>query len=331
MICDETTKRERNPHYEKPTTHTPFSRIVNVQPEGKSIKRSYTIASSPTQRDYIEITVKREDKGMVSRYLHDQFRVGDKVEISAPSGNFTFTGEESDSIVLIAGGVGVTPMMSILRYLTDRCWSGEIFFIFCVRSETGIIFRSELERLAKRHPNLKLYITLSNPDTDDWTGPTGRLSKDSLTEFVPDLPLRRAHICGPKPMMDATKALLLEIGVPKEMIKLEAFGLPPKKSAGATGSAQAGSPETPAANVSFQASGKTVPLRHDQTVLEAAEDAGVEIDNSCRSGTCGACKVKMLKGAVTMEVDDALDDDEKAAGAILACQAKSKHDLTIDA
>lgn len=304
---------------------------LKIETGGQSVKRSYTIASSPTQRDYIEITVKREAQGVVSRHLHDQLKVGDTVEVSAPAGNFTFTGEESGSIVLIAGGVGITPMMSILRYLTDRCWGGDIYFIFCVRTEAGIIFRNELELLAKRHPNVKLHITLTNPESDDWQGPTGRLNQESLTRFVPDLPARRVHICGPQPMMDATKSLLLELDVPKDMIKMEAFGPAPKKpKAGDAPSANA--PSEPAdAQVTFQASGKTAPLPTEQTVLEAAEGAGVEIDYSCRAGTCGACKVKKLKGEVAMEVDDALDEAEKAEGIVLACQAKSKNDLTIDA
>jgi ferredoxin len=132
-------------------------------------------------------------------------------------------------------------------------------------------------------------------------------------------------------MMDATKALLLELDVPKDMIKMEAFGPAPKKpKAGDAPSANA--PSEPAdAQVTFQASGKTAPLPTEQTVLEAAEGAGVEIDYSCRAGTCGACKVKKLKGEVAMEVDDALDEAEKAEGIVLACQAKSKNDLTIDA
>lgn len=100
---------------------------VTVAPEGLSVKRSCIIASSPTRRDSCEITVKREPHGTVSAYLHDRVHEGELLQFTGPSGAFTFTGEEADSVVLIAGGVGVTAMFSAIRYLTDRSWRGEGF------------------------------------------------------------------------------------------------------------------------------------------------------------------------------------------------------------
>lgn len=307
---------------------------VTVIIDGKKVKRSYTIASSPSQRDYIEITVKREEKGMVSRHLHDHLKIGASLEISGPAGKFTFTGSEKESIVLIAGGVGVTPMMSVLRYLTAHCWKKEIYFIFGVRTPEDIIFREELAYLEKRHTNLKVWITVSQPESSDWDGPTGRLSVESLNQAVPKIQQRLVHVCGPGPMMDGTKQLLLDMGVPKDQIKMEAFGPPPKKDkpvtpAEAELSREQGKADEP--SVEFTLSEKAVPISADQTVLEAAEDNDIEIDNSCRTGSCGACKVKMLTGEVEMDVEDALEEDEKASGVILACQAKAKSDLKIEA
>ena len=88
---------------------------LTVRPEGEPVTRSYTIASSPTQPDYCEITVKREDQGVVSGYLHQLVHVGELLQIMGPAGRFTFTEPDGDSVVLIAGGVGVTPFMSIIR------------------------------------------------------------------------------------------------------------------------------------------------------------------------------------------------------------------------
>jgi len=91
---------------------------LHIEPHGIPTSRSCTIASTPTWRDRVEITVKREDHGLVSRWLHDNLKLGDEIEVEAPNGTFVFTGREADSVMLIGGGVGVTPMMSTARHLT---------------------------------------------------------------------------------------------------------------------------------------------------------------------------------------------------------------------
>ncbi len=120
---------------------------MHIAPRGIPTKRSYTIASTPTWRDRIEITVKREDHGLVSRWLHDELRLGDKVEIEAPSGTFFFTGKEAESVVLIGGGVGITPMMSAVRYLTETKWPGKVYLILGFRAPHDLIFRKEIAEL----------------------------------------------------------------------------------------------------------------------------------------------------------------------------------------
>src|SRR4030095_11488281 len=99
---------------------------LNIAPRGIPTRRSYTIASTPTWRDRIEITVKREPHGLVARWLHDDLKIGDEIEIEAPSGTFIFSGEQAESIVLIGAGVGITPMMSVARYLTETRWAGQV-------------------------------------------------------------------------------------------------------------------------------------------------------------------------------------------------------------
>lgn len=306
---------------------------LSVALAAQTVKRSYTIASSPAQRDYIEITVKREEQGVVSRFLHDRLHVGDLLQISAPQGYFTFTGAEAESIVLIGAGVGVTPLMSVIRALTDRGWAHDIYLFFACRTTDDFLFREELEHLQRRHPNLHVIATMTRAEGTVWMGPKGRLTKELLTSSVPELTRKRIHICGPPAMMDATIAMLLELGVPRDQIKTEAFGPTVKKETRqpAVQSAMVEAAPATTPTVSFTISGKAAPLPEDTSVLEAAEHVGVSIDNSCRAGTCGLCKVKLLKGAVTMEVEDALSADEKAQGIILACQAKSRTNLEVEA
>ena len=320
--------------------------------EGRRVSRSYTIASSPSRRDHVEITVKREEQGLESRHLHDRVKVGDLLEVSGPAGAFTFAGRESDSIVLIAGGVGITPMMSVIRFLTDRAWPGEIHFLYGARSTLDFIFRDELEYLQRRHPNLHVAATMSSrAEGTAWMGPQGQISREFIARSVPDIARRRVHLCGPPPMMEAVQAALTELGVPKEQVRTEAFGPAKGRAAVApvapipTTPAPAGAPAavapavpaavvappTATAKVDFLRSGKTAPLAPDQTVLEAAEAVGVAIDYSCRVGTCGTCMVPLKAGAVTMEVEDGLPPEERARGMILACQAKSVGNLLVEA
>src|SRR5262249_40546067 len=113
--------------------------------EGKPVKRSYTIASSPTRHDYAEITVKHKEGGEVSSHLHAQVQEGDLLECSAPSGSFIFTGRECRCILLIGAGVGITPLMSVIRDLTDRSWPGDIYLLDGCRTPQDIIFREELD------------------------------------------------------------------------------------------------------------------------------------------------------------------------------------------
>lgn len=311
---------------------------VAVSPEDKQVRRSYTIASSPTQRDYAEIAVKHEEPGLVSGFLHNRVKEGDLLVVAGPSGSFTFTGRECKCILLIAGGVGITPLMSVLRYLTDRSWTGDIYLLYGIRTPQDFIYREELEYLQRRHANLHVTVAVSRPEGFDWNGPMGRITKNLIAASVPDLPSRYVHVCGPTPMMEAVKRALAELGVPGDRIRMEAFGpalgrpepgtsSPVPALQGAPGPALAtGSPKA-----IFTRSGKSASLPPDKVVLDVADEIGVEIDNSCRVGTCGICRVKLLSGQVTMAVEDGLEPGDKENGVILACQAKSTGDVSVEA
>ena len=310
---------------------------VTVAPDGTPVKRGYTIASSPTQHDYAEITVKHEEGGVVSGFLHARVQEGDLLECAGPSGSFIFTGRECRCILLIGGGVGITPLMSVLRYLTDRAWPGDIFLIYGCKSPRDIIFREELEYLRRRHPNLRVVVTVSHPEGTDWKGPTGMITRELISRSVSDLASRYVHLCGPVPMMEAAKKILAELGVPQERVKTEAFGpalgkpeptRPPADFP--VGVAEKVARVTLPA-VTFSLSDKSAPLPPDTPILDVADEIGVEIDNSCRVGVCGLCRVKLLSGQVSMAVEDGLEPGDKENHIILACQAKSTGNVTVEA
>jgi ferredoxin-NADP reductase len=302
---------------------------LTVRQADKPVRRSYTIASSPTQRDYVEITVKRVEQGVVSGYLHDKVKEGDRLEVSAPFGSFTFTGKEADSIVLIGGGVGITPLMTVIRYLTDHGWPQDIFLLYSCRTSRDFIFREELEYLQRRYANLHVVASMTRAAGTEWMGPTGRLTRELIAQSVPDIAARLIHLCGPPPMMEAVKGILTDLRVPPERVRTESFilarGKPePERQVLETKPA-------PAATVTFAKSGKSAPLPPGRTVLEVAEGIGVEIPNVCRMGVCGVCKTRLLSGSVTMAVQDALTPEDKAKNLILACQAKSTVPISVEA
>ena len=117
---------------------------LNLTIDGKRVNRSYTIASSPTRGAYCEISVKRAENGYASKHLHDTWREGMRIKVAAPAGKFFFEGHEAERVVLVAGGIGITPMMSVVRSLTDRGWKGPMYLLFSVKKVKDIVFEREL-------------------------------------------------------------------------------------------------------------------------------------------------------------------------------------------
>ena len=317
---------------------------VKLMIGGKRVNRSYTIASSPTRTSYCEISVKRVPDGYASHHLHDTVKEGDLIDIGAAAGKFYFAGHEASRVVLVAGGVGITPMMSVVRSLTDRCWTGDIYLLFSVRKLHDIVFQHELEQLQKRFPNLHVCVALSADPEAAWTGARGHITRELVLGFVPELSRGPVLLCGPGPMMTAMRKLFVDLGVPDAEVLEEAFVSPPTpKAADAAGEASADAiagmataveadgetSDTP--TVQFTRANKSVEVSGGLTVLEGAEDAGIAIPFECRSGICGQCKTKLVSGRVTMEVQDALTASDRSKGLILACQARPVRDCVVDA
>jgi len=169
-------------------------------------------------------------------------------------------------------------------------------------------------------------VTMSNPGDAAWAGARGRISSELLASAVEDISTRRAHVCGPPAMMNEVKAALLALGMPEDQIRTEAFGTVTRDP-----TAKGPRSASTAGKVIFQASDTTAPIPADATILDVADETGVFIDSACRSGTCASCRIKLLSGNVSMAVQDALTDQDKADGYILACQARIHRDVKVDA
>src|SRR5262249_17240910 len=152
------------------------------------------------------------------RWLHDELKVGDEVEIEAPNGTFVFNGEDAQRIALIGAGIGITPMMSVARYLTETHWPGDISMLLSFRAPRDFVFREELEELKRRNPNLNTTVTMSGPGGETWSGARGRIGVELLASAVQNISEHRAHICGPPAMMNEVKLALYKLGVPEDQV-----------------------------------------------------------------------------------------------------------------
>ncbi len=298
-----------------------------LQIDGKTVKRSYTIASTPSRQGYCEVTIKREEKGLVSRHMHDTIKEGHLLTVSAPSGKFTFTGKDSNNIALLAAGVGITPLMSILRYLTDMNWNGQIYLLYCNKTVQDIIFHEEIKELQSRFSNLHLTLTLTQTDGTNWDGNKGRIDAKLLTRVIPNVTGIPFYLCGPPDMLKATQELLHQLGIADSLIHTESFGSKPAAPANETAS----SLNTTEFTVTFAKSNKTAKILNNQPILALADQLGIEWDSECRSGICGRCKCTMVSGSVQMETQDALDNNDRQNNIILLCQARVLEDVTIEA
>jgi ferredoxin-NADP reductase len=285
--------------------------------DGQRFMRSYTISSSPIHGTYVEITPKRAENGCVSVFLNERAKPGLRVEARGPYGSFYFDETVHKGIVLIAAGSGITPMISMLRYIDDLKLSTPVTLLYCVRTAADIIFQSELARLERSLPNFKYEVCLSQPEPA-WKGYTGRLTGEFISQHVIDLDLPTFFLCGPKGFMDNARQILSALGVQQERILQESFGESKRSTESRPREAR------PAETVVFLHSEKVCQVSAECTLLDVAEKNGVQIPYGCRRGLCGTCATRVLSGRVQMDAEDGLTVEQKNAGYVLPCVSRAE-------
>jgi ferredoxin-NADP reductase len=292
--------------------------------DGQRVTRSYTISSSPIHENYVEITPKRMEDGCVSVFLNERAKPGLRVEASGPYGHFYFDETLHKSIVLIAAGSGITPMISMLRYIDDLELPTPVTLLYCVRTAADIIFQNEIARLRASLTTFKYDVCLSRPDPA-WNGPSGRLTAEFVTQHVIDLNSPTFFLCGPKGFMDKARQILSTLGVNQERILQESFGESKR-------STEFRPLETrPAETVVFIHSQKVCQVSAVSTLLDLAERNGVQIPYGCRQGLCGTCATRVLSGTVQMDVETGLTAEQKNAGYVLPCVSRAEGTVVLAA
>lgn len=290
----------------------------------ETLRRAYSLSSSPLDGPRATITVKRIEGGRGSSFLHDAIAPGATLRVLGPSGSFVMP-ECDAQLVMIAGGSGITPVSSIVHTVLRTREASRVSLLYGNRRRGDVIFARRLEALAHDHADrFELSVALEEPP-EDFSGTVGRLDPALLEGWLdglgPETLPRRYYLCGPAAMMDGARATLLARGVPKEAIHEERFQSPDDPSA--AGSREvAGLPlPSTAVTVQLRVGGRDylVPVQPGETLLEAGLGAGAPMPFSCAMGGCAACKGKLVSGEVRSEEPNCLLPAERAEGFVLTC------------
>jgi ferredoxin-NADP reductase/MOSC domain-containing protein YiiM len=288
--------------------------------------RSYSVAGSPSP-DCYRLLVKRE--GVVSGLLHDELQSGDVVDVKAPSGRFTIDPAETyRPVVLVAGGIGITPILAMLDSIVARGQERETWLFYGVGNHREHLLREHLEEVAARHPFVRVHVSYSRPIRENGRllghlDHAGRISVELLRRLLP-ASYYDYFLCGPGTMMQSLGDGLRAWGVPEERIHAEAFGPAAIKAA-----VEPDAMRDCGIKVAFARSGTTtVWSRCDSPLLELAEDVGVSIPFGCRAGSCGTCVTQLVSGDVAYLYEPGAP---LAAGEILPCVAVPETELVLDA
>ncbi|MGC9422039.1 MOSC N-terminal beta barrel domain-containing protein [Vibrio sp.] len=294
-----------------PGQHLP----IDIMLDGEMVSRCYTLSSSPSRPGRLAISVKGIEGGLVSNWLLDNLHLGDTLETQSPNGHFYLQPQPSyQPLLLLSAGSGVTPMLSMIRYLADQGQLKDVVFYHQCRTVNDIPVREELEQLKRTYPGFKMMICLTQPPID-WFGLKGRLSLSHLKQ-VPNLIQRQVFVCGPDGFMQKAKNLLLKQGLPESAYHQEVFGT--KQSVSKSYQA-----------VQVSVNGQTFQGNNQSSLLEQAEAAGVIMPYVCRAGFCGACKVTVTSGKVSQPDVSALQEEDRHQGQALACCCIPETDIDV--
>ncbi|WP_250504611.1 hybrid-cluster NAD(P)-dependent oxidoreductase [Caballeronia sp. AZ7_KS35] len=313
----------RDPHADGARRFAPGqAMLLTVDIDGVRHDRTFSIASSPVERDVLELTIKAQADGIVTRWLHENLMPGTRIDARYPLGRFTLDAAKAAPLAFVSAGSGASPLMSMLRTLAHSQPDADVAWLHSARNAANILFADELAALQSRMPNLKVSVWLSAP-APGWFGLRGRIARGPLWAIAPDFGRRTVYCCGPAGFMQSIRRIHAAEGSRRAAFHIEHFGPVPVEVS------QTDVTSSPDAVYHATLGDKRFDVRAGETLLVAATRQQVVIPCGCASGLCGTCKVRRVSGVVSMQHAGGLSAAEEAQGFILACSSRPSTDVEI--
>lgn len=290
----------------------------------EDVRRSYSICTSPDEG--LEVGIKQVEGGVFSSFAHG-LRPGDRLQIMVPQGRFTVDPNAHQNLLLVAAGSGITPVLSIAKAVLRHHGDSQVTLLYANRNSQSVMFKDQLITLKDRFTTRLTVHHITSREAQDVPFFEGRLDADKINSFAERglIDVARydgAYICGPEPMTKAVSKALQALGLPASAIHFELFT--PATAPAFRKAIEHIATEAPSAMATIRLDGteKQIALGADETVLEAAGRAGLDMPYSCAGGMCSTCRCKVVSGDTTMDANYALENWELKAGYTLACQTR---------
>jgi ring-1,2-phenylacetyl-CoA epoxidase subunit PaaE len=304
---------------------------VKMPIDGEDLRRSYSICSSVDEGE-LRIAVKRQEGGIFSTFVNERLKPGEFVDVMTPTGHFTspLDAKTERAYLGIAAGSGITPLLSIVKTVLRGEPKSRFFLLYGNRTTQSIMFREALEDLKDCFLNRLSVTHVLSGEAQDTTALSGRIDADKLVLYlrrvVGSARIDHAFICGPPALLEAAERTLKAMDLPPAQIHVERFtiegavaaqrALPPKQMA----------PRRIIAEAEAMLDGirHRFPIGAEETIIDAALTAGLDLPFSCRGGMCCTCRARLVTGEVAMDQNFSLERWELEAGYVLTCQSRPK-------
>lgn len=290
---------------------------IKVTIKGETLYRTFSISSIPNTDNVLTLTIKKIEGGKVTNYLAENLKIGDSIEVTAPSGQFYINPEPANQkhYVMIAGGSGITPIYSMIGTILKVEPKSKITLLYANRTSTSIVFEEKIEQCTKAFPTQLEVKHFLSEEENSLSAIKGYITRISLEEILNQYGKNNLdfYLCGPEMMTNKLIEDLQYLGISKEKIHRELFLITTQNHTNNSQKAQ----------VSAKVFGKTYQFETEEgsTILQSGLNQNVPLPFSCQSGLCGMCKMKCTEGKVRMKSNQVLTENELKEGYVLTCQS----------